>query len=315
MPSGHLDQQRPEPALVPAGAGLMADHLRLGVVEALHLQQRRRPAGLVGRPRLPQHQPLAAQRLHAVQFRPQRVQALARLMGVGRGIRRGVPPDEAVQERQPLLEVAAWPGASKTTKRSSFHRSLLSCRRTMLDGALELLAAQPQFAVQRLAPAARPRTSPGRGRGCPAATGTACRPSRRARRPASRSSTSRSGRSRCPRSRPAAAAAPALSSAAAFAGTGAEPPTRASSAASPRSFRRCLQVRRSMADRLVAPGRTGAGVDAADVLEDVRLAAGALHRDRFAVRQIGHGSPRSKRKEVAESGGDCSRCDERLPCS
>ena len=44
---------------------------------------------------------------------------------------------------------------------------------------------------------------------------------------------------------------------------------RASSAASPRSLRRCLQVRRSMAHRLVAPGGAGAGVDAADVLEGV----------------------------------------------
>jgi hypothetical protein len=43
--------------------------------------------------------------------------------------------------------------------------------------------------------------------------------------------------------------------------------------------------------RLVAPRRAGAGVNAAHVFQDVRLAAGALHFGRFAVGQVGHDSP------------------------
>jgi len=46
---------------------------------------------------------------------------------------------------------------------------------------------------------------------------------------------------------------------------------------------------------LVAPGRAGAGVDAAHVLEHVGLDAGALHFDLLAVLQVGHGwAPRKR---------------------
>src|SRR5262249_6526678 len=45
-------------------------------------------------------------------------------------------------------------------------------------------------------------------------------------------------------------------------------------------------------ERLIAPRGAGATVDAADILEHVRLRAGTLHFDRFTVVEIGHGGLR-----------------------
>ena len=74
MPDGEgravrqLDQQGAQPALVPPRPGQVLEHAGLGVVEALDLEQRRGPPALVARAGPPQHQPLAAQRLQAVQL-------------------------------------------------------------------------------------------------------------------------------------------------------------------------------------------------------------------------------------------------------
>ena len=80
-------QQRAEPAFVPPGARLMLDHLGLGVVESLDLEQRRRSARLVPRARLPQHQPFAAQGVDPVQFFPQVADTTATHLGQHSGIR------------------------------------------------------------------------------------------------------------------------------------------------------------------------------------------------------------------------------------
>ena len=74
------NQQRPKPALVSSRPGLMADHRRLGIVERLDLQQRRRSAGSYLRAGLAQHQPFAAERFDPGQFRAQMIDALAQLM-------------------------------------------------------------------------------------------------------------------------------------------------------------------------------------------------------------------------------------------
>jgi len=57
---GQFDQQGPEPPLVPAGPLQVLHHPRLGVAEALDLEQARRPPDLVMRARPAHHQALAA---------------------------------------------------------------------------------------------------------------------------------------------------------------------------------------------------------------------------------------------------------------
>src|SRR5262249_50554862 len=52
LAAGELDHQRADPALVLAGTWRVVDHPRLGVLERLHLEQRRRPADDVVRSRL-----------------------------------------------------------------------------------------------------------------------------------------------------------------------------------------------------------------------------------------------------------------------
>ena len=68
-PIGQLHEQRAEPPLVPAGPFEVLQDPRFGVVEGLDLEQSQRPADLVARFRLAEHQPFAAERLDPRQLR------------------------------------------------------------------------------------------------------------------------------------------------------------------------------------------------------------------------------------------------------
>ena len=75
-------QQRAQPSLVSASAGLMTHHDSLRIVKSFYPEQRRRTSGDVFRSRLAQHQAFAAQSFDPRQFRPQCVEALAPLLRV-----------------------------------------------------------------------------------------------------------------------------------------------------------------------------------------------------------------------------------------
>ena len=64
-----------------AGAGQVADHHGLRIVERLHFQQRRRAARVVLRAGLPQHQSFAPEPFHAPQLFAQVIDAATYLVG------------------------------------------------------------------------------------------------------------------------------------------------------------------------------------------------------------------------------------------
>ena len=305
VPSASSTKRAPEPTLVPARAGLMLQNAGLGVVKRLHLEQRRRAAGLVLRARLAEHQPFAAERLDAGQFLAQVIDAAALLVGVqlhvlGLHRRQGV-----AHERQSLLE-------RRFHRRSIEHqiRDLPPVLALVLpaddaDRPLKRLAGQPQFAVERrlrqrldepvrgVIEVALPRDELLAVPVGPHAVELLAHP------PAGQVGVVRPGLGQ--KQRRAARLLVALR--AFLRGLG----LLRQRAADPLLLRFvAAELAEVLAgppldgDRLVPPRRAGAGIDAARVLQDVRLRGGALHFGRFAVGKIGHGIAPDLTKSAAE---------------
>ena len=131
-----------------ARAGEVLDDARLGVEEALHLEQRRRSAHLVARARAAQHQALAAERLHAAQLGAQVVDAGAALVRVVHGVRRLAPLELRAAEGEAVLEGRAEGGGVEDDERDLLPVVALVLPAHHADGALEALAPAPQLAVE-----------------------------------------------------------------------------------------------------------------------------------------------------------------------
>ena len=132
-----------------AGPLEVLQHPRLGVAEALDLQQRQRPADLVPRAGPAHHQPLAAQRLDPRQLGTQVAQVAAGLVLVHPGVGRPVPLDVVADEGQPVLEGAVLRRGVEDDEGHLLPQVALVLPPDDADGALERLAADPQLAVER----------------------------------------------------------------------------------------------------------------------------------------------------------------------
>src|SRR5439155_18695887 len=89
----------------PARAGVVLEHPRLGVAEALHLEQGRGPPALVARAGSAQHQALAPQRLQAIQLATEVVEALATLVVMRHRVGRAVASETLAHEGEALLKL------------------------------------------------------------------------------------------------------------------------------------------------------------------------------------------------------------------
>ncbi len=291
---GELALEGAEAALVLSGAGQVRAHARLGVVEGLHLEQREGAADLVARAGLAEHEPLAAERLDARELLAQVRDVAARVVGVGDEVLGAGARDVRAHGLEPRLERALVAGRVEEHVAKAPPRVAPVLPPHDAHGLLEALSPAEELAVERHALGQRvdeprgrgdlvaeageePRSVPVRAHAVellahPPAGEVALAPPRVGeedrRRDAGRARARRARRGGALR---AAGRAPYAGVLGRVAAERAEVLARAT----------------LDGDALVHPRRARARVDAADVLEEIGLGAGALDLARLAVGDVG----------------------------
>src|SRR5262245_53619569 len=147
--AGQTHGECTEPALVPASSRLVPDDDGLGVVERLDLEQRGGAAGGILGARLAQHQSFAPQGFNAPKFAAQVIRAVAQLVLVRLSEGREASPQGVPHELNAILEAAARARRIEDQVADFSPQLGLVLPANDADGALELLAVDPQLAIQR----------------------------------------------------------------------------------------------------------------------------------------------------------------------
>ena len=127
----------------------MADHAGFGIMEAFDLEKRGRATGDIGGTGLSQHQTFPAQGLNLGQLTLQVFMAGADDVFVGPSVRRPVDLHDRVDELQPFLERPFFCRCIEHQKSDFLPRVGFIVTANDADRALELLAIDPQLAIQR----------------------------------------------------------------------------------------------------------------------------------------------------------------------
>ena len=146
---GELDQQRAEAALVTTHSGDVTEHARFGVLEALHLQQRVRAAGLVAGLRLADHQPLASEPLDAGELGAEVLGAVTQLVFVRDEPGHLQRTQGGLDERHALFEHADVRGRVEHDVLELLPEIRFVLPLHDAHRALELLSAAEELAVER----------------------------------------------------------------------------------------------------------------------------------------------------------------------
>ncbi len=141
--------ERAEASLVLPGAREMRHHDRLGVVERLHLEERRRATALVARAGSPHHEAFAAERLDARELLAHVIDAAADLVGMGLQVRDGARREERLDGSEPILEGTGLRGSVEDQIRDLAPRLGAILPPHDAHGALELLPSAEQLTIER----------------------------------------------------------------------------------------------------------------------------------------------------------------------